>query len=158
MQAKRFMPSTIAAVSGLLWTVAGGAAAQHQHTPPADSRPAAQPLAPENAEQALKIGKKGDVEFRVQAVVGEMRLEPGRYQMQHRAEGDAHFVHFTEVSKGLPSGGGGGVPKAHPGEVQCRLEPLDKKVSSTTIYTVTEGEARRVTKALIRGENVAHIF
>ena len=162
MQVKRFVRPVIAVASGLLWT-AVGAVAQHQHTTPAASRPAAQAPAPEKAEQALKVGKKGDVEFRVQTVVGEMKFQPGRYLLQHRVDGDAHFVHFTEISKGLPQGHarvgyGRDAPIAHPGEVQCRLEPLDEKVSTTAIHTVQEGEASRVTKVFIRGENVAHVF
>lgn len=115
--------------------------------------------APENAEQALKVGKKQDVEFTVETLVGEMRLKPGRYVLQHRVDGSDHFVHFTEVAKAVPaSGTGGGATKAHPGEVKCGLEPLEKKVKQTTVYMAEEGEARRVTKVLIRGENVAHVF
>lgn len=159
MQVKRFVRSIIAVASGLLWTVAAGAAAQHQHTPPADSRPAAQASAPEKAEQALKVGKKQDVEFNVETLVGEMRLKPGRYVLQHRVDGSDHFVHFTEVTKGYPPAGAfAGATKAHPGEVKCRIERLDKKVSSTKIFTLKEGDTVRVTKVLIAGENVAHIF
>lgn len=158
MQVKRFVRSMIAVASGLLSTVAAAAAVQHQHTQPADSRPPAQASAPQKAEQTLKVGKTDDVDFSVQTVVGERKFKPGRYQIQHRVEGDAHFVHFTEVSKGLPSGAGAGEPIAHAGEVQCRVELLDKKASKTTVYAVQEGEAKRVTKVLIAGENVAHIF
>lgn len=159
MHVKRLTGSMIPAASALLWMVAVGAAAQHQHTPPADSRPAAQAAAPEKAEQALKVGKKMDVEFRVETLVGDMRFQPGRYQLQHRVEGADHFVHFTEVTKGYgPSGAGGGATKAHPGEVKCRIETLDKKASRTTVYRVMEGATERVTKVVIAGENVAHLF
>lgn len=163
MQVKHFVRSMIAVASGLLWTVAAGAAAQHQHTPPADSRPPAQAATPEKAEQALKVGKKDDVKFSVETLVGEMRLAPGRYQLQHRVDGSDHFVHFTELTKGYgPSGQGGGAAKAHPGEVKCQLEPLEKKASRTEIHTRKEGgkegETERVTKVLISGENVAHVF
>lgn len=158
MQVKRLAGSMIAAASALLWMVTA-AAAQHQHTPPADSRPAAQAAAPEKAEQALKVGKKMDVEFTVETLVGDMRFQPGRYQLQHRMEGADHIVHFTEVSKGYgPSGAGGGATKAHPGEVKCRIETLDKKASRTTVYKVMEGATARVTKVVIAGENVAHVF
>lgn len=148
-----FMP---AALAGLLW-IAGPAAAQHQHPQPADTGAKATTAAKD--EQGLKVGKKADLEFGVETAVGEIRLKPGRYQIQHRVDGADHFVHFTEVTKALPSGSAGGVPMAHPGEVKCRLEPLEKKASTTTVYTVKEGEtARRVTKVLIGGENVAHVF
>ena len=159
MQVNRFVGSMIAVASGLLWTAAAGAAAQHQHARPAGSGPAAQAAAPEKAEQALKVGKKQDVEFTVETLVGDVRLKPGRYQIQHRVEGADHFVHLTEVSKGHAyTGEGSGAPKAHPGEVKCGLEVLGEKVKQTTVYTAKDGEARRVTKILIRGENVAHVF
>ena len=159
MQAKRFVPSMIAAVSGLLWAVSAGAAAQHQHAPPAHDRPAARASAPEKAEQAVKVGKKQDIEFTVETLVGEMRLKPGRYVLQHRVDGSDHFVHFTEVTTAFPASGTGvGATMAHPGEVKCGLEALDEKVKQTAVYTTREGEARRVTKVLIRGENVAHTF
>ena len=159
MRVKRFVRSMIAVASGLLWTMATGAAAQHQHTPPANSRPAAQASAPEEAEQALKVGKKDDVSFRGETLVGEMRLKAGRYKLQHRVDGSDHYVHFTELTKGYgTSGTGAGAPTAHPGEVKCRIEPLDKKVSKTAIHTRKEGETERVTKLLIAGENVAHVF
>lgn len=159
MQGKRFVRSMIAVVSGLLWTMAAAAVAHHQHTQPADSGPAAQAAAPGKAEQALKVGKKQGVEFTVETLVGEMRLKPGRYVLQHRVDGSDHFVHFTEVTKGYGSSGdGAGAPKAHPGEVKCALEALDEKAKQSTIYTAQEGDARRVMKVVIRGENVAHIF
>lgn len=157
MQGKRFVGSMIAVASGLLWTVAAGAAAQHQHTPPADSKPAAQASAPEKAQQ-LKVGKNGDVTFDTETLVGEMRLKPGQYYLQHRVEGSDHFVHFTEVSKPSRPGVGGVAVKAHPGDTKCRVEPLEKKTSSTAVYTKKEGETVRVQKVLIAGENVAHVF
>jgi hypothetical protein len=86
-------------------------------------------------------------------MVGGLKLEPGRYKIQHRVEGADHFVHFTEVTKAS-----GGATVGHPGEVRCSVEPLDKKVRATAVYTTKEGEAQRVTKVEIAGENVAHLF
>jgi cold shock CspA family protein len=80
-----------------------------------------------------------------------MPLKPGRYKIQHRTDGPDHFVHFTEVTKT-------GSTVAHPGEVKCRLETLDDKVPYTAVYTRQEGTSARVTKVLIGGENVAHLF
>lgn len=108
-------------------------------------------------EHALKVGKTGEVTFDKETKVGDLTLKPGRYRFQHRVEGDDHFVHFTEFTKGIRAGESG-APKAHPGEVKCRIEPLSKKVSQTTIYSVDEGATKRVTKVEVGGENVAHVF
>ncbi len=128
-----------AVVGMLILNSAPSTAAEHEHT--------------------LKVGKKGDVTFAKETKVGDLTLKPGRYTFQHRVEGDDHFVHFTEVTKGSAySGAGGGVPKAHPGEVKCKLEPLSKKVESTTLYYDTEGGVNRLIKVEVAGENVAHLF
>jgi hypothetical protein len=102
-------------------------------------------------EKSLRVGKKGDVRFDTETLVGDLRLKPGSYQLQHRVDGSDHFVFFTEVTKA-------GSTVAHAGEVKCRLEGLDHKASTTSVYTREEGTSRRVTKVLIGGENVAHVF
>ncbi len=111
-------------------------------------------------EQGLKVGKKGEITFNAETKVGDLTLKPGRYVFQHRVEGSDHFVHFTEVTKQAGYAGAVvvGVPKAHPGEVKCRLEPLKSKASGTAIYSIGEDGSARVTKIIIRGENVAHVF
>jgi hypothetical protein len=106
----------------------------------------------------LKVGKTGDVSFSDETKVGEVTLKPGRYKLQHRVEGEDHFVHFTEWSKPYPYYETTGGPKAHPGEVKCKLEPLAKKVSRTTVWTTAEDGTRRVTRVEVGGENVAHVF
>ena len=112
--------------------------------------------------QVMKVGKKGDIHFSEPTTVGTITLKPGNYQLQHRVENGEHYIHFTEI-KHSPSrdehyARGGVSGAAHPGEVQCKLEPLDKKVESTAVYVDTEGGARRITKIEIAGENVAHVF
>lgn len=110
-------------------------------------------------EQALKVGKTGEVDFATETKVGNLTLKPGKYQFQHRVEGSDHFVHFTQVTKVNPSNQiGGGVPKAHPGEVKCKMEPLNKKLTRTTIYSQKENGFSRVTRMEVRGENVAHLL
>lgn len=117
------------------------------------------PTVAANHEQALKVGKKGDIALTTETMVGNMMLKPGRYRIQHRVEGEDHFIHFTEVTGHDVYGThGGGVPKAHPGEVKCKLEPLPKKAKATTIYIDSEGGMSRLTKVEIAGENVAHLF
>jgi hypothetical protein len=42
--------------------------------------------------------------------------------------------------------------------MKCRIEPLSKTASETRIYTSSEGGVNRVTKVVVGGENVAHLF
>lgn len=134
---RHFMLPLFVAAAALLFYSGAAIAAQHEH--------------------ALKVGKTGEVTFDRETRVGDMTFKPGRYKFQHRAEGSDHFVHFTEWTKSHPTGSSG-TPKAHPGEVKCRMEPLSKNVSKTTIYTVDEGAFRRLTRVEVGGENVAHLF
>lgn len=109
-------------------------------------------------EHAMKVGKTGEITFDKETKVGDVTLKPGRYQFQHRVEGSDHFVHFTEWTKPNPYSPSSGAPKAHPGEVKCSLETLNKKVASTTVFLTTDGDGMRVTKIEVGGENVAHLF
>lgn len=109
----------------------------------------------------VKVGKKGEVTLDKETKVGDLTLKPGRYLFQHRVEGEDHFVHFTEVTKEntyFPTTARGGEPKAHPGEVKCKLEPLTKKVEATTLTFDREDGTQRLVRAEIAGENVAHVF
>ncbi len=153
MWTNRVLALTSSALAGLLWAAGPTAIAQHQHSQPAPPPPQASAAAPK--EKELKVGKRGDVTFSVETIVGDVRLKPGRYQLQHRVEGSDHFVRFTELrsNPNMES-----AAQAHPGEVKCRMEPLDKKVSTTRVYLVHEGAAERVQRVLIAGENVAHSF
>ncbi len=108
-------------------------------------------------EQVLKVGKKGEISLSTEAKVGDLTLKPGRYYVQHRVAGSDHFVHFIELTKENPYYRGG-VPKAHPGEVKCSLESLNSKASETAVHLTNEDGVMRVTKIIIRGENVAHVF
>ena len=109
-------------------------------------------------DQTPRVGKKGDVTFKAETAIGDVTLKPGRYFFQHGVVGDDHFVHFTEVTKPLGKNAGG-FPVSHPGDIKCRLEPLDRKARQTIIiYAATEGGTQRITRIVIKGENVAHVF
>lgn len=136
---KRHILPLLFVAAATLWIYSGAAiAAEHEHQ--------------------LKVGKTGEVTFQKETKVGDMTLKPGRYKFQHRVEGDDHFVHFTEWSKINPYNASEGGPTAHPGEVKCKVEPLNKKVAATTSFTADEGAFQRLTRAEVGGENVAHVF
>lgn len=110
-------------------------------------------------EQAMKVGKKGDITFSTETTIGDLTLPAGNYRVQHRVHGAEHFIHFealTNINNSYHQSSPG--VKGHPGEVQCRLEPLNAKVHYTTVYSNKEDGTSRVTKVEIGGETVAHIF
>ena len=144
----------IAAVALLLW--AGGALSAQQH---------------EHKTGALAVGPKGEVTFTAETRIAGITLKPGRYYIEHRVEGTVqprrvahHYVHFTEVTpKEHQKRQGardaiGEYTIAHPGEIQCELEALEKKASKTTVFTVEENGVRRITRIEIAGEDIAHVF
>lgn len=110
-------------------------------------------------EQVLKVGKKGDISFSTETKVGNLMLKPGRYVVQHRAVGSDHFMQFNQVTERRPLyGTGGGIPKGHPRQAWCGLEPLKSKASKTEVHLTNEEGVMRLTKIVISGENVAHVF
>ena len=110
------------------------------------------------ASQELRIGKSGIVTFSEQTRVGDMVLEPGRYEIKHRVAGSDHFIHFTKLTKANPYYRSGDTPVAHPGEIKCALELLAKKAEYSKYMMTREGSGYRITRIEIRGENVAHLF
>jgi hypothetical protein len=110
-------------------------------------------------ERTLKVGKNGEMTFDTETKVGDITLKPGRYRFQHRVEGEDHFVHFTQWTAQNPyRPGETGAPKAHPGEVHCRIEPLAKKAAQTKVSLQKEDSAYRLVRVEVAGENVAHLF
>ena len=160
MRTRTVITFTSSALGGLLWMPAPSAALQHQHSQPAHAAP--QAAAAEPREHELKVGKKGDIEFSKETIVGELRLKPGRYQFQHRVEGAEHFVRFEALATTTPSAQklatGLGVPASTAGDVKCRVEPLSARAKDTTLHLLNEDAGQRLTKLLVRGESVAHLF
>ena len=97
--------------------------------------------------QELKVGKKGVVSISQETMIGDITLEPGRYKVQHREEGGAHFVRFRAEGSGTDSG-----------EVPCTLQPLDAKAKYTAVFTDTSVTPPQIVRVVVRGENAAHVF
>lgn len=95
----------------------------------------------------MKVGKKGDITFTTPMKVGNLTLEPGPYMFRHRMEGKKHFLRFTSMKT-----------RIHTGDVLCRLEPLDGKSKHTSVTAIEENGFRRITRMVVRGEDVAHLF
>jgi hypothetical protein len=125
----------------------------------------------EHKTTELTVGQKGDVTFTTETTIVGITLKPGRYYIEHRVEGTlqprrvaGHYVHFTEMTpkehqkRQAARDAIGEYAVAHPGEIQCELEALNKKASKTTVFTTTENGIRRITRIEIAGEDVAHLF
>lgn len=104
-------------------------------------------------EQVIKVGRNGNITLSQDSMVGDVKLPAGDYQVKHRVEGSDHLIHFKQ----LYSHKTGGV-KAHPGEIKCKLEPLNEKVAQTAVFLSKEDGTMRITRIEISGENVAHLF
>jgi hypothetical protein len=160
MRAQRVLVLASSALVGLLGLAGLPAGAQHQHPQPEGRTPEASAATPR--EKQLKVGKSDDVVFTKDVRVGEVTLKAGKYRLQHRVEGVDHFVRFEAMATTMPSAHktatGMAVPAREEGEVKCRLEPLGATVQETTLHLLNEEGGQRLTKVLIRGENVAHGF
>lgn len=110
------------------------------------------------SDNIIKAGKKGDIELSQDTKIGDVTLKPGHYQIQHRVSGSDHFVHFTAYKGHRSISSWGPATVVDAGEIKCQVEPLAKKADVTEVHTVEEAGVRRITKVVIRGENVAHIF
>lgn len=153
---QRFKTPTVLILGSLL-TSSAGVAQQHQHGPP-DRQSGFVPSEVldewyANAERTQKVDKNGALKLKEPTLFGDIKLKPGRYQLLHRIDGFDHFVEFHEVTGDTPAAP---VAIAGAGAVKCRLEPLKHAASATSVTTRREGDAARVTKVLIRGEDVGH--
>lgn len=93
-------------------------------------------------------GKTIFVTFSSPHKFGGFTLKPGNYQFQHRLIDGEHFMYVTFLNG----------RKLTPGGARCRIEPLQKKATATEITTVTDGDTSRITRIVISGEAVAHVF
>ncbi len=113
----------------------------------------------QGSEQVIKVGKKGEVLLTDTTQIGELTLKPGHYRFQHRLAGDVHFVKFTELQMSQGRHATGTTTNAkEAGEVKCAIEPVKSKVITTSIYSETAGGVQKVTRIVVAGENVAHVF
>ena len=109
-------------------------------------------------EQTIKVGKKGEINLFHDAMAGDLMLKAGAYLVQHRVDGNDHFVHFTKMSKEVAYSPDS-YPKTHEGEIKCFIVPLPNKASQTAVVLVKQDDGTyRLTRIEIAGENVAHLL
>ena len=109
-------------------------------------------------QQTIKVGKKGEINLPQDAMVGDLMLKAGAYLVQHRVEGNDHFVHFTKMSEATPNSYSV-YPKTHEGESKCFIVPLPNKASQTVVVLEKQDDGTyRLKRIEIAGENVAHLL
>ncbi len=106
--------------------------------------------------EATRVGKTASINFAHETQVGDVMFQPGDYTVQHRVVGGAQYMVFQRTEVSYYDGDTNDVGK--PQRVQCRMEPLDKKVSDTTASFRPDGGFDKLMKIEIAGENVEHLF
>jgi hypothetical protein len=119
----------------------------------------------------LAIGENGEFIIATETKIAGITLEPGRYSVAHRVEGtvtprrvSGHYIHFTQVApdahlrRRSARNAIGEYTVAHPGEIECQVEPLARKARKTTILTSVVDGSPHITRIEIAGEVVAHVF
>lgn len=106
--------------------------------------------------EKLSIGKIGYLHLKSKVKVGDMVLEPGRYQVQHLAQGDEHFMVFSELV--VPARGGIIWPK-EVGRAKCTVEVTGNKNQKTISLLSDNPEGVKKIEAIyVKGETVKHSF
>lgn len=112
--------------------------------------------------QLIKAGKRGEITLTQPTKVGDKVLQPDTYVVQHRVSGSDHFVRFVEL-KQVEGWNGIEGPVTYTedqkaGEIPCQIEPAANPIKKTTVFTVIENDTPRITKIVLKGENVVHVF
>lgn len=115
-------------------------------------------------EHSLKVGKRGELVLKQKMKVGNTTLPAGTYFVQHRAADGGHSIRFTRISRvedrqtPRRSANSGHLELSEAAQVLCYTEPAPQPVKATTVYTIVDAGAPRITKVAIKGETVVHVF
>ena len=118
-------------------------------------------VASEMHEHGMKVGKKGEITLKESAKVGDTVLQPDTYVVQHRTSGDDHFVRFVELKKVTDVTSEGNITYTEAdkaGEIKCRMEHATIPIKETMVYVAHDTGGDRITKVVIKGEDVVHLF
>lgn len=102
-----------------------------------------------------KLGKSALITLSELTNLGDIKLEPGTYQIVHRnSDGD----HYLEIRRAPYINGSPQVSSQLFAKVKCAIEQLDKKNGQTAVTSEDLCMGRDVKKIEIHGENAAHVF
>jgi hypothetical protein len=101
-------------------------------------------------DMEVRIGKTGEVNLPT-VRIDDIELKKGRYTIQHRVEGSAHW--FTFVAKALKGRG-----SVKPVEVRARVIPNSERAKNSTILLVAPNYYYRLASIRLAGELVVYTF
>jgi hypothetical protein len=102
------------------------------------------------AEQAFKVGKNGEVKFGEDVKMGSLLVKKGRYVLEHRVEGNRHFIVLTSAERSEQA----------PAVYDVPMTVVASKVAAKkSAVFAAEGKDRslRVTVVQIGGEKFDHL-
>jgi hypothetical protein len=94
----------------------------------------------------FKADKSSRVTFGSEIAFGKEILPKGRYVVEHRMEGNDHWIVFTPFPKGKRV------------EVQARTSPASDPVNRIEILAFPDSKRFEIVRIHIPGENVDHLF
>jgi hypothetical protein len=100
-------------------------------------------------QNEVKASKKAEIVLYKTAQVGDVVLPPGHYVFQHLVSAGQHMATFV---------GPEGTASTASKEIKCTNEPLNRKVTQTSVVVENVGGVDKITRIEIAGETVAHIF
>lgn len=109
-----------------------------------------------SAKTVQRVGKAASITLDHETQVGNVVLPAGDYTVRDRVVGTDHFMVFQQTKGTSYTAITFDVGK--PQQVECRMESLGAKVSDTTASFHPEGNIDRLTKIVIAGETVEHLF
>lgn len=107
----------------------------------------------------IVMGKKINTSVAPGTRIGDRSLRGGTYQVRctHR-DSDDHEMVLWRMVKSYPYASYASRGTNDITRVQCRWRVLPEKVKNTAVYSSEREGHRVITKILIRGENVEHVF
>jgi hypothetical protein len=112
----------------------------------------------QTASSRPKAGKKREVILKESAKIGDTKLEPATYVVQHLLIDERHYVRLQKL---VEYRGAHLLPAFKPvdaGLFQCKLEPVLSKFKRTELFIDQVGKDKYITKLEIKGEDAADIF
>jgi len=139
-------------VGGLL----GGCASRGGRPGAPPSRQGASPLGAQ--EQVARTGRDGTIRLRVPTRLGNLQLQPGRYEFQQRVDRGKRLLHVMGVKRDAGYGRSGRDYRKFVVEVECRVEAPGESASETAVHIHLEAGVARVDWITLAGEDGRCVF
>ncbi|HEY2931964.1 MAG TPA: hypothetical protein VGK99_09460 [Acidobacteriota bacterium] len=106
----------------------------------------------------VRVGNKGEITFSSPVRVGEVLLQPGLYQLQHKSVGESHSIIFKPIVERRHAGWEKPTDKEIT-RLKCHVQPLEIKAKATEVrFGTNPAKETTIEEVMIQGENVKHVF